>query len=134
MQCDLGILWTSVYRAGEISQASVPDVPIMILIYLPYYIQVEESVDFDIGRHKLTAVLLDSDDEVVEEGDSDDGDEEEEEENAGTGVGAMLTETSRKQFYKAYKSMMKPLKWKLKSGRYVEDVLYSYGASCEHEE
>uniref|UniRef100_U9SXF1 Uncharacterized protein n=1 Tax=Rhizophagus irregularis (strain DAOM 181602 / DAOM 197198 / MUCL 43194) TaxID=747089 RepID=U9SXF1_RHIID len=33
-----------------------------------------------------------------------------------------------------YENMDETLKWRLKSGRYVEDVIYEFGCSCQFEE
>ncbi|CAG8707428.1 11573_t:CDS:2, partial [Funneliformis caledonium] len=44
--------------------------------------------------------------------------------------GAKLTDASRTEYKKMYENMGEELKWRFKSGRYVEDVIYEFG--CSH--
>lgn len=49
-------------------------------------------------------------------------------------TGAKLTDASKTEYKKMYENMDETLKWRLKSGRYVEDVIYEFGCSCQFEE
>ncbi|CAG8633134.1 7560_t:CDS:2, partial [Funneliformis caledonium] len=46
-------------------------------------------------------------------------------------TGARLTNVSRTEYQEMYENMNEELKWRLKSGRYVEDVIYEFG--CLHQ-
>ncbi|CAB4422427.1 unnamed protein product [Rhizophagus irregularis] len=49
-------------------------------------------------------------------------------------TGAKLTDASKTEYKKMYENMNETLKWRLKSGQYVEDVIYEFGCSCQFED
>ncbi|POG60150.1 hypothetical protein GLOIN_2v1788253 [Rhizophagus irregularis DAOM 181602=DAOM 197198] len=84
--------------------------------------------------------LSEYDEETTEKDEEENCDSEEQgsDEDADIDVsgatGAKLTDASKTEYKKMYENMDETLKWRLKSGRYVEDVIYEFGCSCQFEE
>ncbi|CAB5210982.1 unnamed protein product [Rhizophagus irregularis] len=84
--------------------------------------------------------LSEYDEETTEKDEEENCDSEEQgsDEDADIDVsgatGAKLTDASKTEYKKMYENMDETLKWRLKSGRYVEDVIYEFGCSCQFED
>lgn len=88
----------------------------------------------------MRSELSEYDEETTEKDEEENCDSEEQgsDEDADIDVsgatGAKLTDASKTEYKKMYENMDETLKWRLKSGRYVEDVIYEFGCSCQFEE
>jgi len=76
-----------------------------------------------------------TEEDEVENSDFEEQDSDEDADiNVSGTTGARLTDDSRTEYEKMYENMREELKWRLKSGRCVEDVIYEFGCSCQFEE
>ncbi|CAG8854729.1 10109_t:CDS:2, partial [Gigaspora margarita] len=88
----------------------------------------DEYVDDE--RTQMEKGDIEEEEEKSDDFEEQDGYEDAYIEISGT-TGVRLTDASRTEYQKMYESMKEELKWRLKSGRCVEDVIYEFG--CLHQ-